>query len=47
MMDRWDAVILFGSLLIAAGWWFVWPPAVLFWLGAVVVILGISGARKP
>lgn len=45
-MDRWDVLSAIGALLIAAGWWFIWPPAVLFWLGAVALTFGIMGARN-
>lgn len=46
MMDRWDVLGLLGALLIAAGWWFIWPPAILFWLGAVAIMAAIMGARN-
>jgi hypothetical protein len=44
-VDRWDVLALVGVLLIAAGLWCVWPPAVLFWLGMVAMVAGIVGAR--
>lgn len=49
MIDRWDVLSIIGVLLVAAGWWFVWPPLVLFWLGFVVLAVGVlagwMGAR--
>ena len=45
-IDRWDLVILFGAAVVAVGFWFLWPPAVAFWMGFVIMMLGIAGARK-
>jgi len=45
-MDKWDVLGVIGTLLIAAGWWFIWPPAILFWLGIVALMAGIVGARN-
>ena len=44
-MDRWDVLGMIGVLLIAVGLWFVWPPAVLFWLGIVALAAGVIGAH--
>lgn len=46
MVDRWDVLATLGVLGIAAGLWFVWPPAIAFWLGAVAMVTGIMGARS-
>jgi len=43
--DRWDSLGLLGALLVAGGLWFVWPPAILFWLGLVSLTAGVLGAR--
>ena len=45
-MDKWDVLGVLGTLLIGAGWWFIWEPAVLFWVGAVALIAGVTGARS-
>ena len=45
-MNRWDVLGFVGTLLVSGGFWFVWPPLILFWLGAVVIVVGILGARN-
>jgi len=45
-MDRWDVLGTIGALLVAGGLWFVWPPAILLWLGAVAMITAAMGARS-
>ncbi len=34
-IDAVDVALVLGVVLIAAGFWFVWPPALLFWVGAI------------
>jgi hypothetical protein len=46
MLDRWDVVVIVGAVLVAVGFWFVWPPAVAFWLGIVFIAFGLAGARR-
>jgi hypothetical protein len=44
-LDHWDVCVIVGALLIAVALYFVWPLAPLFWLGAVLMLAGILGAR--
>ena len=44
-IDRWDVCVILGALLIATALYFVWPPAPLVWLGAVLMVAGVLGAR--
>ena len=44
-VDRWDMLVAVGTALVAGGLWFIWPPAVLFWLGVVAMVTGVLGAR--
>ena len=41
-----DLVFLAGVGLVGIGLWWAWPPAALIWSGAVLVTLGIWGARR-
>ncbi|MCP1832820.1 hypothetical protein [Bradyrhizobium sp. USDA 4545] len=43
--DARDAVLAFGLVLLAAGLWFVWPPASLIVPGAVLSAVAIFGER--
>lgn len=43
-LDLTDALVVFGVLLIAAGLWFIWPPAPLLWIGACLLVAGIARA---
>lgn len=45
-MDIWDVMVVVGVALIAVGLWYVWPPAIAFWVGAVLLIAGGLGARN-
>ena len=45
-MDRWDVVALVGLGLVGAGLWFVYWPLALIVPGAVLVVVGILGARN-
>lgn len=46
MVDRWDVLVTVGALLIGGGLWFIWPPAILLWLGVVAMATGLAGARN-
>ena len=45
-IDGWDLLTLAGALLIAAGLWLIFGwPAPLVWMGLVLMVAGIMGAR--
>ncbi len=51
-IDLANAFYAAGAVLIAAGFYFVWPPAPLFWLGVCSLIAGLlkdghNGTSRP
>ena len=44
-IDRWDVSIILGALLIATALYLIWLPAPLLFLGVVLMVAGILGAR--
>lgn len=46
MIDRWDITAAAGVALIAMALWQIEPLAAQLWVGAVLVLVGVMGARR-
>lgn len=45
-VSLWDVVAALGALVVAAGLWWIYPPAGLIALGLVLIATGVLGTRS-
>lgn len=45
-MDRWDGLAGVGLVMVGVGLWFIYWPLALIVPGALLVIVGVMGARN-